>query len=259
MKHDGSPHGSLRQLVEDRTLWPRIAMAAIGKRLERSLHRGHFGHAPVQVGNVQQRDALHVGAGAPAVLPQLRQGCDLDHAETQFARVTNEAQRVHFIRAVLALAGVGATNLRQRAEGFVVANHLRGHPQARGRRADSGRPSRRQAALARSAQVERVVLAGVSPFSSRTPLRVADIARRARRGNQLRQRYTHPHSRIAHRVVDLAGGAATSATNQESPRLSVAPAACIATSVPVDIAMPTAAGPALPQSRIRPTKRRGRL
>ena len=134
---------SLRQLVEDRTLRPCIAVAAVNKGFERPLHRGHFSHAPVQVGDMRQRDALHVGAGAPPVLPQLQQGRDLDHAETQFARVTNEAQRVHFIRAVLAIAGVGAANLRQQPQGFIVASHLGGHPGAQGRLADVERPCHR--------------------------------------------------------------------------------------------------------------------
>ena len=45
------------------------------------LHRRHLGYAPLQIGDVGQRDALDVGAGAALVLPQLEQ---LGHPETRY-------------------------------------------------------------------------------------------------------------------------------------------------------------------------------
>ena len=52
-------------------------------------HRLHLGNAALQVGDMGQRDALDVGAGAALVLPQLEQLGDLGHAE---ARYKNEGQ-----------------------------------------------------------------------------------------------------------------------------------------------------------------------
>jgi hypothetical protein len=104
--------------------------------LQRALHRFHLGHALFEVGHVRERDAFHVGAGAAAVLPQLEQLGDLGHAEAEVAGAADEAQRVDLALAVLAVAGLGAPDLRQEAQRFVVADHLGRHAGACGGLAD---------------------------------------------------------------------------------------------------------------------------
>ena len=73
--------------------------------LERALHRLHARDALLQIGGVGERDALHVGARATAIGPELQQCLDLVQAEAEVARAADEAQRVHRRGVVLAVAG----------------------------------------------------------------------------------------------------------------------------------------------------------
>jgi hypothetical protein len=85
---------SLRQFFEDETLATLIVTAAGRHMLKGALWPFH----PCCVRGrprANQHDALHVGAGAPAVLPQLEQMCDFRHAETEVAHPTDETQDVN--------------------------------------------------------------------------------------------------------------------------------------------------------------------
>lgn len=69
-------------------------------------------------------NALHVGAGATAVLPMLQQFGNLGDAETLIARAADESQRVHFLVAVAPVTRVGPRDCRQQAARIAVQHRL---------------------------------------------------------------------------------------------------------------------------------------
>lgn len=71
------------QIVEDRTVGPVVPVAGVGELRERALHRLHLRDALLEIGDVGERDALHVAAGAAAVDPEPEQRLDLVQAEAR--------------------------------------------------------------------------------------------------------------------------------------------------------------------------------
>src|SRR5687768_477609 len=103
-----SSPGLLAEVFQDRTVRSLVPVAAMNQVIQGLLHRLHRRNAPGQIFGMLLRDLAHLGAGAPAVLPQANQLADLLHREAEVARALDEAQRVHFGLAVLAVAAVGA-------------------------------------------------------------------------------------------------------------------------------------------------------
>lgn len=110
---------SVSQLVQNRALWPFVAMAARGQTPQRSLHCSHFLHPPVEVVNMSQSDALDIGSRSTPVLPESEQFGDLHHTEAKVACSADEAQRVHLFRCVLPVARIGATHGGQQTDRFI--------------------------------------------------------------------------------------------------------------------------------------------
>ena len=104
------------QFVENRTLWPTVAVAAMDEVTQRALHFLQCGNALRQLVGMFLRDAFDAGTGASPVVPQADQLGDLGHGKTEVAGAFDEAQHVHLGLAVLTVAAVGATYLAQHAE-----------------------------------------------------------------------------------------------------------------------------------------------
>lgn len=58
-----------RQVLQDRTLWLAVRVAATGKLLKRLLHRLHFADLRVQLVGVLFRESLDVAARAGLIVP----------------------------------------------------------------------------------------------------------------------------------------------------------------------------------------------
>ena len=89
----------------------------------------HYLHAAsaLERDHMLERDALNVRARSPLVTPQREQLADVRHRETEVARAADEAQHMHVLVGVEAIARVRAPRRRQQADRLVVADHLRRH------------------------------------------------------------------------------------------------------------------------------------
>src|SRR5262249_39035716 len=59
----------LRQFVDDRAVRPLVAVAMMGEMLQRRGHRLDLTRLLLELGDMLERDALDVGAGARAIAP----------------------------------------------------------------------------------------------------------------------------------------------------------------------------------------------
>ncbi len=104
------------QLVEDRTIWSAVTVAAVDEVAQRALHFLQCGDALRQFIGMLLRDAFDAGTGAPPVIPQAHQRRNLGHRKTKIAGSFDEAKHVNFGLAVLPVAAVGAAHLAQQSE-----------------------------------------------------------------------------------------------------------------------------------------------
>ncbi|MNE79108.1 hypothetical protein D3C80_1755680 [compost metagenome] len=83
-----------------------------------------LGDLALERGDMFQRQRLHIGTGALAILPQLQQPADFLQGETQVAGALDEGQAMQILLGVAAIAVVAAPGRLQQADAFVVADHL---------------------------------------------------------------------------------------------------------------------------------------
>src|SRR5258708_26518195 len=82
------------EIVQDRTFGSVIAVALLGERGNRVPDRGKFGDLAVELGDVLQRELLHIPARASAVAVELEERPHLLQWKTQIPGAMNEPQRV---------------------------------------------------------------------------------------------------------------------------------------------------------------------
>jgi len=105
-----------------------IALAVVHQLLQGVAQAHQLGDALVQFVDVGIGQGLHVGARAPPVAPQGEQVAHFLQREAQVPRAADEGEAVQVLLAVLPVAAVAAAGLGEQADGFVVADHLRGEP-----------------------------------------------------------------------------------------------------------------------------------
>lgn len=67
-----------------------VAAAALGQMRERCSHLVQFGDLALEACNMVEGDALHVGALATAIAPELKKLIDLGDGETKIPRTAHE-------------------------------------------------------------------------------------------------------------------------------------------------------------------------
>ncbi len=132
----GQRQRRISETFDDRAIRSRVAMAVVSKVRQRVAHLRQFRNAAVKIRNVLERNRFHLGAGAGTVLPQRQQAANVLDQKSQAPRLTNKAQRMHFLRSVNPVPGCRASFRRQQADTFVVANHLRCDARCPGRFTD---------------------------------------------------------------------------------------------------------------------------
>src|SRR6185437_9763084 len=114
------------EVVEDRTARTLVTVATVHEMLERRLHRLHFRDPGFDLGDVREREALHLVAAAAPVLPEAEELGNLPHREAQVPGARDETQDVNVRFRVVAIAGRRPARLRNQAHRLVVTNHFRG-------------------------------------------------------------------------------------------------------------------------------------
>src|SRR5262245_61052596 len=104
-------------------------MAVVDKVLERPAHAHQFRDLAVDLGELAFGDRLHVGAFAVAVAVEGQELPALLYAESEAARPLQEAQPVHVLAGVVAVAILAARRFEQ-ADVLVVADGLGGKARA---------------------------------------------------------------------------------------------------------------------------------
>src|SRR5690606_4878566 len=125
-----------RELVDDRASGPIVAVTMLDEMQQRAPHLVERANLPLQLFDVDQRDALDLGA-RPAALPQRKQYPNLLDREAEIPRAADEAQRVQILGTVDAIVCGRPRRLRHQADRLVVADHLRRDAGRLGRLADA--------------------------------------------------------------------------------------------------------------------------
>src|SRR4051812_2447596 len=128
MPQTGSSAISASQVVEDRALRPRIAMAVVREMLERVDHGLQLRDLSLQLIDMAPGDLLHRGARARLALPQAEQRLDIAHREAERAGAFHEPQHVHVVLRIGSIVGTRASGLLREADLLVVADNLRRKP-----------------------------------------------------------------------------------------------------------------------------------
>ena len=108
----------------------------VDEMLQRAAHRLQLADFPVERSQVLLRDATHVRARTPAVVPEREQLLNLLHREPEVARPPDESQRVDVGVGIEPVACHRPARLFQQPERLVVPDHLGRHPGANRRLAN---------------------------------------------------------------------------------------------------------------------------
>ena len=111
------------EVVEDRTVGPRIAMALGGEPFERTAHRVELDRLPLAPSRAGERQRLHIGARSAPVLPQGEQLADLVDPEPEIARAADELQCVDIALGIIAVAGIASRRRRDEPNLFIMSDH----------------------------------------------------------------------------------------------------------------------------------------
>ncbi|KQT84939.1 hypothetical protein ASG51_02440 [Methylobacterium sp. Leaf465] len=74
--------------------------------------------------DVGQSEGLHLGAAACGIAPQSQKDPDAFQREAEVPSPADEAEPVHVLRVVVAVAAVPAVGLGHQADALVMADHL---------------------------------------------------------------------------------------------------------------------------------------
>src|SRR3546814_16874794 len=80
------------EILEDRAVRPRLAVAGLGQMLQAVLHRLQLGDLRGQLVDMAHGDLLHRRRGPLAIAPQAEQQTDVVEREAEVARAPDEAQ-----------------------------------------------------------------------------------------------------------------------------------------------------------------------
>lgn len=103
---------------------PGIPVAGVGQPAQRAGHIAHFGDLPIELGEVIERDPLHVRAGAPAIAPQPKQIADTLDREPEVASAADEVKPMHILRLVDPVVAVTPAGRSDETDRLVMADHL---------------------------------------------------------------------------------------------------------------------------------------
>src|SRR5208283_4701815 len=121
----GQPLFWTAEVCENRALRTVVAMAAAHEPAKRLRHDPHLGDPMFEVGEMTLGQGLHHTARPVLVAPEREQSRDFRHREADLTRATDEAQFVHLLASVVAIAVLAPRGRGQKTNRLVVANHLR--------------------------------------------------------------------------------------------------------------------------------------
>ena len=112
------------EIPQNRAVRPVVALAAVGKLLERVTHRPHLGDLCFKFGDMIERNPFDLGALPVLVLPEADEVLDAFDAEAQRAGSFDEAQDIDLVRRVDPVSRSGSTRLRDQSDPFVVPDEF---------------------------------------------------------------------------------------------------------------------------------------
>lgn len=104
-----------------------VPLAGADKRAQRLDHAPQLRRADLELADMSESKRSDICAVAMLVAPKFEEVRNLVEGESKVAGAANKAQPLHVGHFVVAVAAGGATDGRQQAGRFIIADHLGGY------------------------------------------------------------------------------------------------------------------------------------
>lgn len=112
------------QVFEDRAIGALIAVTRTCEVLQHIGHRGHFGDALPEVGEMGEGKTLHQFRGTPPIAPQRQQLADFVERKSKVTPAPDKLQDRDIAIVIVAVAVVPPRRLGQEPNTLIIADHL---------------------------------------------------------------------------------------------------------------------------------------
>jgi hypothetical protein len=124
--HRAGGLGALKS-PDDWAFGPVVALTGASQVAKRVRHLGQLPRALVEIGNMSQRDVLHLAAVPALIAPEAQEFPDFLHREAEIPRPAHEAEPADVSGTVISVPAHAPIRRRDQADGLVIPDHLGGH------------------------------------------------------------------------------------------------------------------------------------